>query len=106
MRAAGLLAAIAATGCSFALVRPSPDAAGGCSSVVPVLDLGAAAGVAAVSTLAAGIANSTNGYNGCDQNPSQCHPASSALPGYFAAGAFVASAIYGFWAADACERVR
>ncbi len=68
----------------------------------PLAELGGAAVVAGLSALAAGLANSTNGYNGCDSNPALCHHASP-TGGYVVAGILAASATYGIVALSMCR---
>jgi hypothetical protein len=95
--------ALICSGCSLVFVRPTPDSRDGCWNVPPALDLAAAGGVALLSWWAAGIANSTNGYNGCyDGEPSNCRRGSATV-GYWMAGGLVASAAYGFVAGAICH---
>src|SRR5262249_19082501 len=87
-------------GCSAIFVRATPrgnDAAreSYCSSAGWVAaDAASALGIALLTGWAVSQANSTNGYNGCDTNPTQCNHSTGA-GGYIAAAAFAASALYG-----------
>ncbi|HZZ82940.1 MAG TPA: hypothetical protein VFE30_00220 [Anaeromyxobacteraceae bacterium] len=101
---------VTATGCSAVFVRPSPhaDAPDGrpaCGTnaqwAFPVIDLAGSAAFAVGSYLATGIANGSNGYNGCDSNPALCRH-SSPTAGYVVAGALAASAVYGLAARSSC----
>lgn len=95
-------------GCSLVAIRPVPsrfgdDAEVSCSSPGWAIADGAAALIVlALNSLAAGIAESTNGYGACETNKSACHTADRA-PGYWVAGGFGASALYGAIATATCN---
>ncbi|MFL5270746.1 MAG: hypothetical protein ACJ79E_01580 [Anaeromyxobacteraceae bacterium] len=98
-----------ATGCSAVFVSPTPhvgdDGRLACTraaGVFPALDAAAGFGIAALGAFTAGLGNSTDGYNGCENNPALCHH-NSPTGGYVAGGVLAASALYGIVAATVCE---
>jgi hypothetical protein len=98
-----------ATGCSVVFVSPTPrigdDGRPTCTRspwLFPLGDATAGFGIAAIGSVAAGLGNSTNGYNGCESDPTRCHH-SSPTAGYVAGGVLAASALYGIVAATVCE---
>ena len=108
-RLAALSLATMATACSVVFVSPTPhvgdDGRPACSRsqwLFPLGDATAGLGIAAIGAFAAGLANSTNGYNGCESDPARCHH-NSPTPGYVAGGVLAASALYGIVAATVCE---
>jgi len=95
-------------GCSLIGIRPTPelDAATNerrCGSFGWLLaDAAAAGAVLALNAWAAGMAEGTNGYNGCDTNPAVCRHADRDT-GYVLAAVFAASALYGAVATGTCN---
>jgi len=102
---------LAATGCSFAMVRPTPQLVDGAAQPVcapkafPLIDLGAGVGMVALTAAIAPLGNL--GAALCDPGPGQTCPQKSATSayvfGYVTAGVLAASAVYGFAAGAKCE---
>jgi len=102
---------LAAAGCSFAMVRPTPQLVDSAAQPVcapkafPFFDLGAGVGMIALTAAVAPLGNL--GAALCDPGPGQTCPhrsASSAYVfGYVTAGILAASAVYGFAAGAKCE---
>jgi hypothetical protein len=95
-------------GCSIVFIRPVPtrfanESEVRCSSPGwAIADAAAAVAVLALDSLAAGIAESSNGYNGCDTNKSLCQHADRSA-GYWMAGVLGASALYGAIGTTTCN---